>query len=108
MTGKFTGYTIISDFDGTILPLKTTEIPRRNITEKRRFEALGGKFIMATGRSADSARPYAKQLELKYPSVYHNGASIYDYSSEKYVATRPILRDEAAGFFAELMLRFPE
>ncbi|MCL2486653.1 MAG: HAD hydrolase family protein, partial [Oscillospiraceae bacterium] len=77
-------------------------------TEKRRFEALGGKFIMATGRSADSARPYAKQLELKYPSVYHNGASIYDYSSEKYVATMPILRDEGAGFFAELMLRFPE
>lgn len=83
-------------------------IPERNITEKRRFEALGGVFIMATGRSVDSPRLLAKQLEVKTPSIHHNGASIYDYSQEKYIAASPILRSEVAEFFAELMQWYPD
>jgi Cof subfamily protein (haloacid dehalogenase superfamily) len=63
----------ISDLDGTLLlPDKTLGPRTRGALE--RFIAAGGRFTIATGRSAPSAAARLHGVELPTSAIVHNGA----------------------------------
>ena len=73
---------IVSDLDGTLLP--PSKIPlERDLAAIRRFEAAGGRFAIATGRTIQAAIRYQEMLGLQNPMIVYNGAAIYDSMNDK-------------------------
>ncbi len=73
---------IVSDLDGTLLP--PSKIPlERDLAAIRRFEAAGGRFAIATGRTIQAAIRYQEMLGLQSPMIVYNGAAIYDSVQDK-------------------------
>ena len=79
--GKFDGIMIVCDCDGTLLNAQR-EIPERNIDAIRHFTGNGGKFVIATGRPKNGALHILEKLPSSSPSVFFNGALIYDTHTE--------------------------
>lgn len=80
----FSRVMIVSDFDGTLRD-SHGEIPQRNVDAINRFTALGGTFIVASGRAGfvlDSAEPKVKDI-VNAPCIYSNGSYFYDYATGK-------------------------
>lgn len=79
--GVFSGYLICSDIDGTF-SVNTKAVPE-NIEAAKYFTQNGGKFTIATGRTA----AYLKKLEffdcINAPACICNGSVVYDYENEK-------------------------
>ena len=80
---------IITDLDGTFLPRSKKPLPQ-DLAAVRRFEAAGGLFTIATGRTVQASRRYPEELGLKSPMIVFNGAGIYDAAAEKLVFIRGI------------------
>ncbi len=79
--GKFDGYLICSDVDGTF---SVNTVPlQKNIDAVQYFTGNGGRFSIATGRTA----AYLKNTEIfkciNAPACICNGSIVYDYSAEK-------------------------
>ncbi len=75
--GRFDGYLICSDIDGTFAI--DNEENRRAV---RYFTDNGGRFTFATGRLVDHLRqPMFREL-LNAPAALCNGGIIYDYDTE--------------------------
>jgi Cof subfamily protein (haloacid dehalogenase superfamily) len=101
----FEGILLVSDMDRTLLT-DDFKIPERNIDAINRFIEKGGRFSLATGRSASSAEKYLDKVKTNAPSILSNGASIYDFNTHK------IIWNTALPLSAEVMLqkiidRFP-
>ncbi len=80
---------IVSDLDGTLLP--PDKIPlQRDLDAIRRFEAAGGQFSIATGRTIQAAIRYQKELGLTSPMIVYNGAAIYDAQNDKVLFSEPM------------------
>ena len=86
---------IITDLDGTFLPKSKIPLPR-DLAAVRKFEAAGGRFTIATGRTIQAARRYPEQLGLKSPIIMFNGAAIYDPRTEQLIYTHPLPADAPA------------
>ena len=97
---------ILSDMDGTLLNSKK-QISNIDKEAIKKFENLGGKFTVATGRTIQSFEQYRSMIELKYPVVMYNGAAIYDYNSESVLYTSP-LPLEAKAIAIEIMQNMPD
>ena len=80
----FDGVLLLSDLDGTLLDTQKS-IPLVNLEAIRRFERLGGRFTIATGRCPRSARDIARAAGVNSPVVTLNGAVIYDYGADRIV-----------------------
>lgn len=80
---------IITDLDGTFLPKSKTPLPR-DLAAVRRFEAAGGLFTIATGRTIQASRRYPEELGLKSPMIVFNGAGIYDAARGELVYAHPL------------------
>lgn len=78
MAKDLSRYLLVSDMDGTLLN-NTKEISEENIEAIKRFQQLGGKFTIATGRVQFSTEPYLKDITLDTPAILYNGAVIYDF-----------------------------
>lgn len=102
----FDGWALVSDLDGTLL--HDSQLVSGNKEAIDRFEAAGGKFIMATGRSVAKAKQFAKTLECRYPSVVYNGAAVYDYSTERFLWTCTYQKAEVLSFFEKISKEFPK
>ena len=87
--GKYTGYMICTDLDGTFTepPRNESEelyISRENLEAVEDFKANGGLFTFSTGR-----RPgYIKEkifplVKPNAPMITVNGASIYDHEKDE-------------------------
>lgn len=97
---------IVSDLDGTLLP--PDKIPlERDLAAIRRFEAAGGRFAIATGRTIQAAIRYQEMLELTNPMIVYNGAAIYDSVSGR-VLFSEALPPDAITMTKEIMAAFPE
>ena len=72
---------VVSDLDGTLLTAQDG-LPSCNIAMIRLFQALGGRFTIASGRSVESARTALGNLPLGAPAIVFNGAMLYDYHEE--------------------------
>lgn len=106
--GKFDGVLLVSDYDDTLYDMNLTVSPR-NREAIGRFIAQGGRFTVATGRAHGTFTPQIakEQLTLNAPVVLSNGASIYDYESDRpLVETR--LPDTAPQDLAQLARAIPE
>lgn len=81
---KLSDWLIASDIDGT-LNNKIRKLPKRNYDAIQKYVyELGGKFILASGRSIEAMRRHFKNLNLNSGyAVFINGAGIYDYANEK-------------------------
>lgn len=89
--GKFDGYMICSDVDGTLIdkPVVSPE----NLSAISRFQEEGGVFTIVSGRSPQGIRQFLKNLPLRYPVVCYNGAAIYDYEKESFTFLCPLEED---------------
>ncbi len=82
--GKFDGWMIASDMDGTLLNDERC-IGEKTIEALRYFTENGGKFALATGRTRPATAAYRSQLPCNAPGVYLNGAIICDESTQQIV-----------------------
>lgn len=84
--GVFSGYLICSDIDGTI-SVDAVTIPK-NIEAIKYFTKNGGRFTIATGRTA----AYLKRLDffdcINAPVCICNGSVVYDYTKEEILRMR--------------------
>lgn len=84
--GKFDGYLICSDVDGTLA--YAGQIPERNLDAIRYFQSEGGRFTLATGRQLG----YEAKLPvtLNAPLISENGTRISDPDSGRVLWTFPL------------------
>lgn len=80
---------IITDLDGTFLPKSKVPLPQ-DLAAVRRFEAAGGLFTIATGRTVEASKRYPEELGLKSPMIVFNGAGIYDAAADRLLYTHPL------------------
>lgn len=74
--GKFDGYLFLTDMDGTLTQPGEPEISQANCQAIRYFQAEGGRFTVATGRSPDFIRNYMDLFRPNAPLITLNGAMI--------------------------------
>ena len=87
--GKYTGKMIISDLDGTLIP-RGGVISQENRQAIEAFVAEGGRFAIATGRTPEASAGYVKDLPINAPSVFFNGAMLYDWENKQVLKTMPL------------------
>ena len=75
---------IISDLDGTLLN-EMGELNPYTISIINRLISKGYLFSIATARALESARPLIQSLNINIPFILHNGVSIWDPITEKYL-----------------------
>ncbi|MBE6597662.1 MAG: HAD-IIB family hydrolase [Ruminococcaceae bacterium] len=82
--GKFDGYIIASDLDGTFLGNRSDEI-ERNVEKIKYFTSNGGRFTFATGRipaAVINLLPRCSEY-VNFPAVICNGMWLYDISQKR-------------------------
>ena len=82
--GKFDGFLICSDIDGTLID-DNFKIPKANIDAINYFKSEGGLFTLATGRTPQGANLYIDLVKPNAPVVCQNGAGVFDYKVMKYL-----------------------
>lgn len=112
MARRYEDYLLISDLDGTIVP-RGKPISAANREAIAAFTAGGGLFGIATGRTPDAAAGYVEGIAITAPSVFFNGAMLYDWQKEAVLETRPLHGTEEApniwaDFAAECLVMFPK
>ena len=98
---------ILSDLDGTLIP-RGGRVSMGNRAAIERFVAAGGRFGVATGRTPEAAGGYVRELPISAPSVFFNGAMLYDWQTKTVLAERPLPGGEAwPQFAAHCLATFP-
>ncbi len=88
MTGRSVGLQdlsqilLVTDCDGTLLQDDKT-ISSTDLNAIGKFQAAGGNFTIATGRSIPTGTPVLRQLELKLPCILYNGSMLYDFLKDE-------------------------
>lgn len=78
--GKFSGYLIATDFDGTFAD-ENGEIPQINIDKIKYFISQGGLFTVSTGRTYQGFHKYDPAY-INAPVLLCNGVCAYDYEKK--------------------------
>lgn len=104
--GKFDGYLICSDVDGTLID-DDFKIPKANTEAIKYFKKEGGRFTLSTGRTPQGVDLYIKEVTPNAPIVCQNGAGIYDFTLGKYLWTSP-LEDYAYDIIEYVTERHPD
>lgn len=112
--GKFDGVLLCSDFDNTLIYTEAAllgggELPPLSHENRQAIEyfmAEGGIFSVATGRALPSFAPIVPMLPMNGPSILFNGAAIYDFKTERYLATA-FLPDDIREKLAPVEEAFP-
>ena len=71
---------IATDMDATLLDDKSEVTPRTAHAVTRAMEA-GARFVIASGRMYETARPYAELLNANAPMIAFNGAMACDWQT---------------------------
>ncbi len=106
--GKFDGVLFFTDYDDTLYNSAHTVSPE-NHAAIRHFIGNGGRFSIATGRAHRTFTPQIERerLPLNAPVVLSNGAAIFDYAENRYLA-QTFLDAAAPARFVELCRAFPQ
>lgn len=87
---------IISDIDGTIVPVKMDAVPSQKVTEAiKQVSKKGCTFCLATGRPFALVEYLVDHLQLKSPIIIDNGAAIYSAQTKQSIYDAFIETDEA-------------
>lgn len=89
---KFEGCLFVSDMDATLLT-SDHQISDKNRRAIEYFISEGGRFTVATGRMVDAVGAYLGRLPINAPAVLHNGAKLYDFSSNSVIFEKFIEED---------------
>ena len=112
--GKFDRVLIACDFDNTLVYTEDAlhsggEIPPVSVENRQAIEffmAQGGTFCISTGRALPAFRPLAPRIPMNGPTVLFNGAALYDFFKEEYLATA-FLPDRIRSHIHQVELQMP-
>ena len=79
--GKFSGYMIVTDLDGTLLK-NDKRVSEENLRAIRYFKDEGGLFSFVTGRIPEGVGRVLQQVQPNAPCGHGNGTSIYDHCTK--------------------------
>ncbi len=83
----FSGILLVSDIDGTLIG-GAPVVSEYNARRINYFIENGGLFTIATGRCVDACRDILKTVNLSAPAAMVNGTVIYDYNTERVIASQ--------------------
>ena len=86
---------IAVDIDGTILN-SSSELSARTRNALRSAISSGMIVVAATGRMYPSALPVIREIGIKHPSIFYNGAVVRDPLSGKTLLEKGVGRDLTA------------
>ena len=87
--GRYDGYLLCTDFDGTFA-LPNATLSEENLAAVKRFQAEGGLFTIASGRSPAFIRALTGPFEVNAPLIAMNGAMVCDENSYAVLKDYPI------------------
>ncbi len=90
--GRFSDILLVSDFDLTMTDHQS-RIPQANLDAIRAFQAEGGIFTLATGRSLPMSRYRFQAVPVNAPLIVCNGAACYDPATEEVLFCHPLPAD---------------
>ena len=99
--GRYDGYLILADYDGTLAD-RSGQVSPENVDAIKQFQREGGFFTIASGRSPDFIRNVAEKVPLNAPVIALNGGAIIDPESFK-VIERIGGNDEFVGDYLSLI-----
>ncbi|MDO5148223.1 MAG: HAD-IIB family hydrolase [Oscillospiraceae bacterium] len=79
----------ISDLDGTLLD-SSASVPDTTVRVLNELISSGGYFSFATARTAVTAVPVTRKININVPVVLMNGVCVYDTVKKEYVKTERI------------------
>lgn len=95
--GKYSGYLICTDLDGTFVDDRG-ELIERNLKAVEEYMQEGGLFTVATGRTGSYIREYYKgRIKINTYLVCLNGTMIYDTEKEEIVYSNVMKKDKMDG-----------
>ncbi|MBQ3008825.1 MAG: Cof-type HAD-IIB family hydrolase [Oscillospiraceae bacterium] len=106
MIKKISDLLVISDLDNTLLTAKEG-IPSYNIEMIEKFQKLGGKFTVATGRTVESVSRYLSDIKFNAPAITYNGGVIYDFENNS-ILYQTVLPESAKKALDILLENFPD
>jgi Cof subfamily protein (haloacid dehalogenase superfamily) len=100
----YEGVLLACDLDGTLLD-PNGSFPSANAEALRVFLAEGGRFAVATGRTAFSVERSLADIPSDLPGIFCNGAHLYDRTAHRTVSSEP-LPSGARTLVIDLLERF--
>lgn len=85
---------IVTDLDGTLL-YPDGVLPDVMVQAADEVRKRGHLFTVATGRTAETAMPILRDLNLCSPIITHNGAGLFDPSDGSYISMTEFRLSEA-------------
>ena len=104
--GRFDGYLLVCDMDGTLINSQTQEVDKGNLDAIKEFMAEGGLFAFASGRTDGELSRYDELVNSNTYSICYNGSCLYDFRTKdkRYLST---LGDEIYPFLDWVDREFP-
>lgn len=100
-------FLLVSDMDGTLLSGDTT-ISKENREAIQEFVAGGGRFAIATGRTAGNAAEYLEGLPVNSPGIFYNGAMLADMATGEVLKSCRLTGKIWRDFAAHCLQKFPQ
>ena len=94
------GYLLVTDLDGTLYKNQNF-IPKENLDAIKRFEELGGKFTICTGRGINTTEFISQEIDFNCPLIVNGGHTFYDFYKDK--ATLKVNLAESSKEFVRLL-----
>lgn len=102
---KYDGIVIFTDLDGTLLN-EDSQPSAGNIEAINDFINQGGRFGVATGRAGWTVRKTFPMLNLNMPSIFFNGALVFDIQTGEEIHSA-FLPEGLAPIFQDILDRYP-
>lgn len=99
-------YLLVSDLDGTLYKNQNF-IPQENLEAIRKFEELGGKFTICTGRGINTTEFISEEIKFNCPLIVNGGHTFYDFYKDKTVLSVD-LPESSKEFLKLLKNKFPD
>lgn len=100
---RYSGIVLYSDYDGT-LTSPTGHLFEENLHAIARFEAQGGRFSLASGKTLVDYRQMP--FTVNAPAVFSNGAELYDVEGERWLK-RFVIPEDAFSLIDDVWNSMP-
>lgn len=102
---KYDGIVLYSDLDGTLLN-DQRKLSKENFEALSYFVSNGGRFGVATGRMERTTLVNFPELPVNLPSIFFNGALIFDLTAREPIHSI-FAPDDLAPMFQNILDRYP-
>lgn len=97
---------VVSDMDNTLLTPQDG-VPDVNRETIRLFCMLGGRFTVATGRTAQSAGCHLDAITLNAPAILYGGGVLYDFDRQERIESTVLPDATAKRAISDVVANFP-